>query len=154
MATTPVLGLTLLEAAQAQKHVTMNEALLALDALVLRPWQDIDVTCDAASKPVGLSAPQGASILGATLRVMSAVTGAATAVTLGDDGDGGGVTADLTRYASITDLSAGVTGGGWAGVRLVAFDGALPLRLTFNAAPTGGVIRVRLYWAALAAPAE
>ncbi len=34
MSDTPLLGLPLLEASQAQKHVTHNEALLLLDAMV------------------------------------------------------------------------------------------------------------------------
>ncbi|MBI2720353.1 MAG: DUF2793 domain-containing protein [Rhizobiales bacterium] len=34
MSETPLLGLPLIEAAQAQKHVTHNEALLQLDAAV------------------------------------------------------------------------------------------------------------------------
>ena len=34
MSDTPLIGLPLLEASQAQKHVTHNEALLLLDAMV------------------------------------------------------------------------------------------------------------------------
>ncbi|HHI82980.1 MAG TPA: DUF2793 domain-containing protein, partial [Rhizobiales bacterium] len=48
MSETANLGLVFLEAAQAQKHVTMNEALRALDVLVQTAVQDRDLTAPPA----------------------------------------------------------------------------------------------------------
>lgn len=42
MSTTPIVALPLLAAAQAQKHVTMNEALLLIDALLQLAVQETD----------------------------------------------------------------------------------------------------------------
>ena len=53
MTDTPNLGLPLLAAAQAQKHVTHNEALLAIDALLHCAVLDRDVAAPPASPPVG-----------------------------------------------------------------------------------------------------
>ncbi|MGF1445570.1 MAG: DUF2793 domain-containing protein [Pikeienuella sp.] len=44
MTETPRFGLTLLEAAQAQKHMTVNEALVRLDALAAVSLSGIDIT--------------------------------------------------------------------------------------------------------------
>jgi len=49
MSETTNLGLPFLEASQAQKHVTLNEALLALDALVQTGIVDRDLTVPPAS---------------------------------------------------------------------------------------------------------
>lgn len=53
MSTTPHLGLPLLAAAQAQKHVTHNEALAALDALVQCAVLDKDLVDPPASPAEG-----------------------------------------------------------------------------------------------------
>ncbi|WP_210260994.1 DUF2793 domain-containing protein [Enterovirga aerilata] len=53
MSETPNLGLPLLAAAQAQKHVTHNEALLALDALVHCAVLDRDLSAPPASPAEG-----------------------------------------------------------------------------------------------------
>lgn len=49
MTETPRLGLPLMAAAQAQKHVTHNEALMLVDALVLSPLK-------FRTRPPGLNA--------------------------------------------------------------------------------------------------
>ncbi|HMO29742.1 DUF2793 domain-containing protein, partial [Enterovirga sp.] len=53
MSTTPHLGLPLLAAAQAQKHVTHNEALFALDALVQCAVLDKDLPAPPADPAEG-----------------------------------------------------------------------------------------------------
>lgn len=53
MSTTPKLGLPLIAAAQAQKHVTHNEALYALDALVQCAVLDRDLSTPPSSPPEG-----------------------------------------------------------------------------------------------------
>ncbi|TDR88966.1 DUF2793 domain-containing protein [Enterovirga rhinocerotis] len=53
MSTTPHLGLPLMAAAQAQKHVTHNEALLALDALIHCAVLDKDLAAAPASPAEG-----------------------------------------------------------------------------------------------------
>lgn len=53
MSTTPSLGLPLIAAAQAQKHVTHNEAIHALDALLFLNVLDRDLTAPPASPPAG-----------------------------------------------------------------------------------------------------
>ena len=53
MATTPRTALPLLAAAQAQKHVTHNEALLQLDALLFARFLDRDLTAPPASPADG-----------------------------------------------------------------------------------------------------
>jgi hypothetical protein len=63
--TTPRSGLPLLAAAQAQKHVTHNEALLKLDALLFARFLDRD-----------LAAPPGAPADGDTYLVAAAASGA------------------------------------------------------------------------------
>src|SRR5262245_36726368 len=65
MSDTPNLGLTYLEAAQAQKHVTVNEALRRLDALV-----------QIAVLDRNLSAPPALPADGARYLVAAAPTGA------------------------------------------------------------------------------
>ncbi|MDB5590639.1 DUF2793 domain-containing protein [Enterovirga sp.] len=63
MPDSPVLGLPLLAAAQAQKHVTHNEALLALDALVQCAVLDKDLTVPPSAPAPGQRyiVPPGAS---------------------------------------------------------------------------------------------
>ena len=53
MPTTPHLGLPLMAAAQAQKHVTHNEALALLDALVQCAVLDKDLATPPASPAEG-----------------------------------------------------------------------------------------------------
>lgn len=53
MVTTPNLGMTLLEASQAQKEVTINEALHRLDTIILGAVLDKDVATPPASPAVG-----------------------------------------------------------------------------------------------------
>ena len=65
METTPSLALPLMAAAQAQKHVTHNEALMALDSLVQLACLDRDLASPPASPTEGdryivASAPTGA----------------------------------------------------------------------------------------------
>ena len=65
MPTTPHLGLPLMAAAQAQKHVTHNEALGRLDALVQCAVLDKDLATPPASPPEGARYIVGASPTGA-----------------------------------------------------------------------------------------
>jgi hypothetical protein len=53
MTTTPHLGLPLIVAAQAQKHVTHNEALFGLDALVHLAVRDRDLATPPADPGAG-----------------------------------------------------------------------------------------------------
>lgn len=53
MVQTPRLGLALLAAAQAQKHITHNEALTALDALVQACVQSTDMQTPPATPQEG-----------------------------------------------------------------------------------------------------
>jgi hypothetical protein len=53
MSETPLLALPLIAAEQAQKHVTLNEALNALDALVQLAVKDRDVTAPPGSPAEG-----------------------------------------------------------------------------------------------------
>ena len=53
MTDTPHLGLPIVEAAQAQKHVTHNEALTILDALVMLAVLDRDLSAPPASPAAG-----------------------------------------------------------------------------------------------------
>src|SRR5689334_3345145 len=53
MSDTPNLGLAFLEAAQAQKHVTVNEALRRLDALVQLAILDRDLAAPPAAPADG-----------------------------------------------------------------------------------------------------
>lgn len=53
MANTTRLGIALLEASQAQKEVTINEALTCIDAVVLATVKDKDLTAPPASPSVG-----------------------------------------------------------------------------------------------------
>jgi len=65
MSETPSLGLPLLAAEQAQKHVTHNEAISALDALV-----------QLAVKDRGLAAPPGSPAAGDRYIVAAGASGA------------------------------------------------------------------------------
>lgn len=62
MTTTQQLGLPLLQAAQAQKHVTVNEALARLDGLALLTLQSLSLATPPLVVPDGLawSVPVGA----------------------------------------------------------------------------------------------
>lgn len=53
MATTPHIGLVLLEQAQAQKELTVNTALMRIDALLNAPVIDKDLTTPPASPATG-----------------------------------------------------------------------------------------------------
>lgn len=65
MSDTPNLGLTYLEAAQAQKHVTVNEALRRLDAIVQLAIIDRDLAAPPAAPAPGDAYIVGASPTGA-----------------------------------------------------------------------------------------
>lgn len=65
MADTPNIRLSFLEANQAQKHITVNEAFRALDALV-----------QPAVESIGLNAAPGSPVDGARYVVGPAPTGA------------------------------------------------------------------------------
>ena len=65
MADTPNIRLTFLEANQAQKHITVNEAFRALDALV-----------QPAVESTGLNTPPGSPVDGARYVVGSSPTAA------------------------------------------------------------------------------
>lgn len=60
---TPQLGLPLIAASQAQKHVTMNEALLRIDALLGRRVEAVSLTVPPSSAEEGAAwvVPEGAS---------------------------------------------------------------------------------------------
>ena len=63
MADTPNLGLPLLQAAQAQKHVTMNEALVRMDGLGQLSLVSVAVSTPpgVASDGEGYGVPVGAT---------------------------------------------------------------------------------------------
>lgn len=108
MTTTPQLGLPLLAAAQAQKHVTHNEALFALDALVQCAIRDKD-----------LSAPPGSPAEGDRYIVGLAPTGLwagkANLIVLRHDGAWLTITPQIGFIAYVIDeaLLYVFTSGGW-----------------------------------------
>ncbi|MFM9889791.1 MAG: DUF2793 domain-containing protein [Rickettsiales bacterium] len=65
MTTTTNLGITLLEQAQAQKEVTINEAITALDALISGAVADKDLSAPPASPTSGVAYIVGPSPTGA-----------------------------------------------------------------------------------------
>lgn len=73
MTDTPHLGLPFLAAAQAQKHVTHNEALRILDALVMLAVEDRDLTAPPASPSEGdrylVKSPGSGAFAGMTNRI-------------------------------------------------------------------------------------
>ncbi|HSI42267.1 MAG TPA: DUF2793 domain-containing protein [Xanthobacteraceae bacterium] len=121
---TPQLALPLLAAAQAQKHVTHNEALLRLDALTQLAVLDRDRT-----------APPGSPAAGDRHLVASGATGA----WLGQDGaiafhDGSAwqflaARAGWRAYVAAERLTLGHDGAGWSDA--------------LAAGPAGGAVAVR-----------
>ena len=65
MTDSPNIGLPLMEAAQAQKHVTHNEALVLLDALVQIAVADMDANAPPSAPDAGLRVVVGATPTGA-----------------------------------------------------------------------------------------
>jgi hypothetical protein len=150
MAVTPNLGLPLMEAGQAQKHVTHNEALLILDEDSGRTTVDLDLSVALVTPPVF---PAPGFIFGASWRVLTPIifSGGGTSWALGDDGDGGGLSPSASRYGSGLGAAAG---SGWTGpVSPFPVYGPISLRVTPNAgAITGGVVPLRAFWLQLSIP--
>lgn len=150
MATTANRGLPIMEAGQAQKHVTFNEALALIDEDGGRTTVDLDLSAALVTGPMF---PAPGLIFGASWRVLSEITfsGGGASWALGDDGDGGGLSASASRYGS--GLSA-AAGSGWMGP-LAPFPiyGPVSFRVTPNAGSiTGGVVRLRAFWRTLSIP--
>jgi Protein of unknown function (DUF2793) len=130
MADTPNIRLSFLEANQAQKHITINEAFRALDALV-----------QPAVESTGLNTPPGSPVDGARYIVGAAPTGAwagqAFAIATWQDGAWAFYppAEDWSVWDRATDAAQTFLGGAW--VR----QAALPLpdnlfRLADDADPT------------------
>jgi hypothetical protein len=64
-----------------------------------------------------------------------------------DLGDGAGLSASATRYASGIGLTVGSTGGGFVGGVTVAYGGTVTIRLAaIGGSFSGGRVRVRAVW--------
>ena len=139
----------LIEESQDDGYVVANVAFTELGGGVVE-----DVTLSGATSDLSVQVPQGARIEAVTARVMEAVTGGGvTGFNVGDAGDGGGLAANATRYASALGISAGTTGGGFAGAVTVAYGGAVTIRLAaIGGTFSGGRVRVRASWTPLTLP--
>lgn len=152
MATTPNLGLPIMESGQAQKHVTFNEAMVILDEQAGGLQIDLDLS---AATVTGVVFPAGGLIIGCSWRVLETVTfsGGGATWALGDDGDGDTVAANATRYASGLAPNAGVNGYAFASPPFALYAAGSGLRVTPDAgAVTGGVIRLRAFANTLSIP--
>jgi hypothetical protein len=159
--TTPHLMLPLLEAGQAQKHLTVNDALLALDAWAegkdarlaahangaATSMRILGLDTSPASGTVfetALVIPGRALVFGVTARVTAALTGIAS-FAIGVDGNAG-------QFGSGLGTAAGSTNTGIIGP--TAFYAPTPLRLTATGGSfAGGSVRLALHILELALPA-
>lgn len=144
--TLPVLILD----SQDDGYVVANAGLSELGGGVVE-----DVTLSGATTDLSTLVPQHARIEAVTVRVMEAITGSGvTGFDVGDTGDGAGLSASATRYASNVGLSAGSIGGGFVTAVTVAYGGTVTLRLAaIGGTFSGGRVRVRAAWTPRTIPA-
>lgn len=152
--TTMNLQLPLLTAAQAQKHVTHNEALGILDEKVGAAWTphgaglamitaEEELTLSGASVSTIIAFPNQCVIVGASVRVTQAITGAPSFQV----GDGSGA----TRYGSALSVSLGTTNQGTIGPS--SNYASTPVIVTPTSGSfTGGKVRVALHYMQITPP--
>lgn len=154
MANTDKLGLPLVAASQAQKHVTVNEALELIDdklgggfaphgATSFFGILEQEVTLTGAAVNTTIQFPSSCIILAVSTRVTAAVTGASS-FKVGD-----GVTAD--RFGDLLGVTLGATNAGVVGPS--GNYSPLPVTLTANGSNfTGGKTRVALHYITIQPP--
>lgn len=149
MANTPNLGLPIMSASQAQKHVTYNEAMQLLDNTVGASYSDLGGATLIKAISEELTGLTGASvttvaefpnqciILGASIRVTEAITGA----TSFDTGDGSSV----SRFGGSLGIALDSTNQGTIGP--AGNYSATAVTLTANGGNfTGGTVVVTLHY--------
>lgn len=154
MATTTNLDITLVEASQSQKHVTVNEALNTIDSAIgpslganggatnLYAVEE-ELTLSGASVTSTVEFPNQCIILGCSVRVIDAITGA----TSFDVGDG----SDVDRFGGSLGISAGSTNQGTVGPQ-GNYSGTT-VTVTANGSNfTGGTVRICLHYIFLNPP--
>jgi hypothetical protein len=148
MADTTNLGITLMEASQAQKHVTFNEAMQDIDSLLggaaMLKTQTEELTgLSGASVTTTIEFPNQCIILGASVRVTDDITGA----TSFDVGDG----STVDRFGGTLGIAEGSTNQGTIGP--AGNYSATTVTLTANGGNfTGGGVRVSLHYIELSIP--
>ena len=148
MANSTNLQLPYLAAAQAQKHVTMNEALGIIDEKVGAGWtangaglslvtMDEELTLTGASVTSTIAFPNQCVIVGASVRVTQAVRGAKSFSV----GDG----TSSTRYGSALGITRGSTNQGT--VMPTGNYTSTPVIVTAAGGSfTGGTVRVAIHY--------
>lgn len=154
--TTTNLQLPLLTAAQAQKHVTHNEALTILDEKVGAAWTphgaglamvtvEEEITLSGASVSTTIAFPNQCVIVGASVRVTQAITGA-TSFQVGD-------ASSATRYGSAINVSLGTMNQGTIGP--TGNYASTPVIVAPTSGSfTGGKVRVALHYMRITPPAS
>jgi len=157
---TPHLSLPLLEAGQAQKHVTVNEALVALDLWAEGKDTALARAANGAAcalhiltathtpsgtvSTTGLVIPDRAIALGAAVRVTAALTGIAS-FALGVAGNDGQFGSGLNPAAASANMGT---------IGPTAFYAETPLLLTAAGGSfTSGSVRLALFLLVLTPPA-
>ncbi|WBC28297.1 Rnase [Desulfofustis phage LS06-2018-MD02] len=149
MADTPNLGITLMSAAQAQKHVTFNEAMQDIDdllggAAMLKTVTEELAGLSGASVTTTVYFPNQCIVLGASVRVTAAIVGA----TSFDCGDG----SSASRFGGTLGVALGSTNQGTVGPAGNYSDTSVVL--TANGGNfTGGSVKVSLHYIELTIPA-
>jgi hypothetical protein len=148
MSDTPNLGITLMAQAQAQKHVTFNEAMQTIDAALggaamMKTLTEELTGLSGASVTTTIEFPNQCIVLGASIRVTEAITGA-TSFDVGD-----GTTVD--RFGGTLSIALDSTNQGTIGP--AGNYSATPVTLTANGGNfTAGAVKVSLHYIELAIP--
>lgn len=154
--TTTNLAMPYLTASQAQKHVTHNEALDIIDEKVGAGWTahgaglamvtvEDELTLSGASVSTAVAFPNQCVIVGASVRVTQAITGAPSFQV----GDG----TSATRYVSALSVSLGATSRGTIGP--VGNYTSTPVIITPTSGSfTGGKARVALHYLLITPPSS
>lgn len=156
MAETPKLAIPVMEASQAQKHVTFNDAMLQIEATLgqsvnangaetaLRVLSETLVGLSGATATTTIAFPNQSLILGASLLVTKAITGA----TSFDVGDGTTVNA----FGGGIGIAQNTRNQGTLGVPSGNFS-VTPVVLTANGGNfTDGDVIVNLHYIELETP--
>ncbi len=154
MATTTNLDITLVEASQSQKHVTVNEALNTIDSAVgpslasnggainLHAVEE-ELTLTGASVTSTVAFPNQCIILGCSVRVTEAITGA----TSFDVGDG----STVDRFGGTLGIALDSTNQGTIGP--AGNYANTTVTVTANGSNfTGGKVRICLHYINLVTP--
>lgn len=155
MADTTRLGLTKLEASQAQKHVTVNEALDDIDASLGLAYglfgSNAQIKCveeeltglSGATAVSTIAFPNQCIVLGVSVRVTTAITGAASF----DVGDG----STVDRFGGTLGITLGSTNQGTIGP--AGNYSSTTVTLTANGGNfTAGAVRIALFYIELTPP--